>query len=506
LGPEETWPAAEFVFPWEQAGCSECGQPLHVLATRRREVVSVVYGKFVAIERQGYCPHHADLPPARSVKLQQIVAPSCNLAYDVLAHVGWARFVQCRPCEEIQEELSRHHGIMVPVRTVNELGRKFVAYFQVVHQESIPLLRRDMGRRGGYILHVDGTCEGASPVLLVCLDSLSGQVLESRKIGSENHEEVLQVLNDVRRDWGVPLATVHDLRRSLITAARDAFPGTPQFVCHYHLVADVGKDLLSGHVDRLRGLFRRTKVRPKLRALRRSLKEILDIVATGGPRGGPAAEFETIVAETRRDREIFERLRRALRICPPGGTKRRNDDGEANRLSPARHLAVLKSFRRWLERKACRGDSQHACQQVLDHLDKYWDLLFGHVLRKLSKPIVVPRTNNPEESLFRKVKRQCRRLHGRGHVGRDLEEMPEAAPLVLNLNNASYCKTVYGGAAPEKIAERFSIVDPQLPARLLKDWHQAKLFVRLPRKFERRSRLPRQLARFLQTAYKKLQE
>ena len=83
-----------------------------------------------------------------------------------------------------------------------------------------------MRHRGGYILHIDGTCEEASRVLLVCLDSLSGQVLESRKISSENVEEVEQVLRDVRRDWGFPLAIVHDLRKSLITAAGKVFSGS----------------------------------------------------------------------------------------------------------------------------------------------------------------------------------------------------------------------------------------------------------------------------------------
>jgi hypothetical protein len=163
-------------------------------------VVSALYGRFVAIERQGYCLKHPELPPARSEKLQRIVAPGCNIAYDVIAHIGLARFVECRQCEEIRIELSRHYGIDVPVRTISELTQKFVAYFQIVHRESIRLLRKQMHDRGGYILHIDGTCEEGSCVLLVCLDSLSEQVLESRKISSENHDEVQQVLQGVRRD------------------------------------------------------------------------------------------------------------------------------------------------------------------------------------------------------------------------------------------------------------------------------------------------------------------
>jgi len=43
--------------------------------------------------------------------------------------------------------------------------------------------------------------------------------------------------------------------------------------------------------------------------------------------------------------------------------------------------------------------------------------------------------------------------------------MSEATPLLLNLRNLSYCETVYGGMKPQNIADRFSAVDPQLPAR-----------------------------------------
>ena len=589
-----------FTFPWDAQGCQKCRRRLKVRLTRPRKVVSARYGRFVAIEQQGYCPDHPDLPPARSEKLQRIVPPRCNIAYDVIAHIGLARFVECRQCEEIQIELSREHRIDVPVRTISELTHKFLAYFQVVHQQSIPLLRKEMRHRGGYILHVDGTCEEGSRVLLVCLDSLSEQVLESRKISSENHEEVRHVLKEVRRDWGLPLAVVHDLRQSLITATAEVFPGTPQFVCHYHWAADVGKDILTPHVDRLRRLFRRTKVRPKLRTLCRSLKkfaaaqqngelvlscvlaarstedlrrlsspeaikgtvhalaswilafshcgdgygfpfdvpyltlydrileahevlrrvsatwsvqkrgplgilkrfkEILDIVVASQY----TTEFRVIVAEAKRDQRIFERLRSALRICAKGGVNRRNDDGASPLLSPARHREVLDKLRRSLKRKARSGASRRACNIIVQHLDKYWKFMFGHVLRKRSPKIVVPRTNNIEESLFRTIKRQCRRLHGRGHLSRDMDNMLEAMPLVFNLRNPSYCEVVYGAADAQSIAERFSAVDPSLTAQLLKSWRQEKLLVRLPRKFENLKHLPHWLDRFIKLVFKVFQ-
>jgi len=591
-----------FVFSWEQERCLRCDTPLHVRLTRHRTVHSIRYGTFKAVERQGYCPRHRQLPPARCEQLARLIAPGSHHAYDVLVQVGLARFLECRQDEQIRDEMCREHGIELGRSTVSYLARKFVAYVQLVHQESILALRGAMDARGGYILHIDGTCEEASRVLLVCMDTLSIQVLESRRINSESHDQVHDVLRAVRHDWGLPLAIVHDLRRALITAAGEVFPGVRQFVCHYHLAADVGKDILSPHIDRLRRVLRRTKVRSKLRQLVRSLKGfaisedsgdhvvsallslrsaealrqrctaesakgvvhalacwvlafaqdgegygfpfdlpyvsfyerivqvhqmlnaagLLDRKTQRGPLrelnqlrqilavvvgGEESAELRQIVADTKHDQRIFERFRKALRICPKGGKKRRNDEGAPRTLSARHHRRVLQNLRTSVTRQAHTGGaSARACKIVLQHLEKYWEYLFGHVLRKGGRTIVVPRTNNDEERMFRIVKRQCRRLHGRKDLSHDLEAMSPAVPLVRNLTNRDYCETVYGGNEPEHIAARFSRVSPEGPAKLLKSWRQETILNRIPRKLEKLPNFPEQLARFISMAIKELRE
>jgi len=591
-----------FTFAWgDDTRCLKCGEALQVKVTKTRTVRSAAYGEFLARERQGYCPRHPHLPLVRSAQLARIVAPGSRNAYDVIASVGIERFMEYRQYQEIAVELSRRLKIDVPQRTVSHLAQKFVAYFAIVHQESTPLLRKDMRDRGGYILHVDGTCEEGSRVLLVCMDSISGQVLESRKIGSENAEDVADVLEAVRRDWGPPLAIVHDLRQSLITAAGEVFEGIPQFVCHYHFAADVGKDILLPQVDRLRRLVRRTKVRPKLGALVRSLKDsavdkesgeltitsvlglrstaklreicssqiakaaahalaswilasfrsgdgygfpfdmpylilhdriqdvyrVLSEASSSWPRGRRStlaplsrlkdilarvtasehtAELRSIVAETRRDRRIFEQFRAALRICPKGGKRRRNDEGAPSSMSRRRHEKLLKDLRTRLGRRARRaGPDRRASEIVVQHLDKYWDFLFGHVLpKRCGKKKIVPRTNNVQEQLFRVVKTQCRRLHGRGHLSRDIDAMLPATPLVLNLRLGDYCQTVYGGVDVDKLAARFSVVDPAAPTELMETWRREKFAVGIPRRLEAQRDLPQKLARFIAVAAREL--
>ena len=74
--------------------------------------------------------------------------------------------------------------------------------------------------------------------------------------------------------------------------------------------------------------------------------------------------------------------------------------------------------------------------------------------------------------------------------------MPPATPLVLNLRNASYCQTVYGGTEPEKIAEVFSSVAPKAATDLLGSWRQEKLSVSLPDKLRADKNLPRRVKTF----------
>ena len=131
LYQEEGLAVARFTFSWEEEGCSKCGQPLQVRLTRRRTVSTVRYGKFIAIERQGYCPSHADLPAARSRQLSRIVAPGCNMGYDLMARVGLARFLECRQCEEIQAELAHQAGLVVSVVAVQSVTARILVFWML---------------------------------------------------------------------------------------------------------------------------------------------------------------------------------------------------------------------------------------------------------------------------------------------------------------------------------------------------------------------------------------
>jgi hypothetical protein len=229
----------------------------------------------------------------------------------------------------------------------------------------------------------------------------------------------------------------------------------------------------------------------------RRLHQILDTVV----RGEPAADFARVVAEIRRDKKIFDDFRHALRICPKKGKHRRNDEGAPATLSPAKHQLILKHYRSALEGRMKRDEGAvPACRIVITHLDKYWPYLFGHRLKDKPREITAPRTNNIEEREFRKIKHGCRRLHGRGRLTRDVNEMPAGIMLLQNLKNTEYVKTVYGGPGEDRIATRFCTVDPALPAQVMQSWKKDRSTTRLPRKLERLKDLPSRLAAVVRAA------
>ena len=72
------------------------------------------------------------------------------------------------------------------------------------------------------------------------------------------------------------------------------------------------------------------------------------------------------------------------------------------------------------------------------------------------------RTNNLEEQNFRRIKRNQRRIHGNRDVGHDLNFYGSYLPIVWNLADDEYIKTVYGSM--ENIPTVFS----QVPYEMFK--------------------------------------
>ena len=246
----------------ERQKCPICGVTLHVQKTWPKTVVTMNIGAFEAKETVLFCPQ--DQITFNSKALRRLVPKGGTFGFDVIVEVGLALFVRCRNNQELMMELAEKNTF-VSDREVSYLGRKFIIYLALAHRESQSRLRDLMARSGGYILHVDGTCEGDSPNLFCGLDGISELVLDAIKIPSEKKELLIPLFQRIKEQYGDPMALVHDMGKGIIAAVTEVFPEIPDFICHFHFLRDVGKDLLLDEYTALQKRLRKLKVRKLLR-------------------------------------------------------------------------------------------------------------------------------------------------------------------------------------------------------------------------------------------------
>ena len=243
--------------------------------TRTREVSTLRIGHFTAHETQTYCPRCSDQPVFLPEELQQLVPPGARYGYDVIAYVGQAIFLHCRNGKEIQQALNGRN-IAISLREIDYLGRRFIVYLALVHEQSQEKIKQFMGSLGGYILHLDGTCEGDSPHLMSTIDELSKIVLDNIKIPTENARQLIPFLRRIQQAYGDPIALVHDMGVAILNAVEEVFPNVPDYICHFHFLKDIGKDLLEHDYSTIRRHLRTHRIRSQLRKTAKEVKKAIE--------------------------------------------------------------------------------------------------------------------------------------------------------------------------------------------------------------------------------------
>jgi hypothetical protein len=236
-------------------------------------VSTMVLGSFKAHETILICPECKNVYD--SLKLKKLVPYRCNFGYDVIVYVGISIFLQCRSEDEVYQDLLKNN-IKISGSEINYLAKKFIIYLSIAHKESKEKIRNILNQNGGYILHLDSTCESDSPHLMSGLDGISEIVLKNVKIPTEQAEKIIPFLKDIKEAYGSPLALVHDMSKAILKAIKKVFPKTPDYICHMHFLRDIGKDLFQDENDRLRKRLSKHGIQGILRKKIREFHKIFE--------------------------------------------------------------------------------------------------------------------------------------------------------------------------------------------------------------------------------------
>ncbi|MBL7203133.1 MAG: transposase [Desulfobacteraceae bacterium] len=265
-----------FSFKAEQKVCPVDGHPLHVLNTKTRTIKAIGIGTFKAHHTILYCPKHPELGSWKSTDLLEIVPPDSNVSYSVIIEVGKFRFIESRQVPEIQLMLLERHSIAISTSEIERLINRFIFYLAAVHQENNNLIKEYIKMQGGYILHIDATCEGDSPKLVLSLDSVSGFVLYSAKVKSENKDDLIGFLEEVKERIGSPHAVVSDMAKGIKGAVQTVFGNIPHFICHFHFLKVIGLMLFEKENIALRKALSKAAVSGSLKTMRGTLDKKFD--------------------------------------------------------------------------------------------------------------------------------------------------------------------------------------------------------------------------------------
>jgi hypothetical protein len=246
-----------------------CGNKLKIHKTKTRGIATLSLGECNAFITQLHCESCKKVYNSEELKL--IVPNNSHFSFDIIEYIGMELFVYHRNDEEIQKSL-QEKNISISLREISYLGKKFIVYLALAHHASEDKIKNHMQTKGGYILHLDGTCEGDSPHLFSFIDELSGIILNNIKIPSENAKQIKPPLEEIKKVYGDPIAVVHDMSSAIISAVESVFPTVKDFICHLHFLRDIGKDLFGTEYNSIRQSLTTTKIRTVLRKLVREFK------------------------------------------------------------------------------------------------------------------------------------------------------------------------------------------------------------------------------------------
>lgn len=266
-------PAVNFRPQPHQCQACKSATTLKVLKTSSRLLFTLHIGPFIGHETVLHCPNCGR--QYHSAQLSSLVPDSCNYGYDVMVYVGQRLFLANKKPQEICMEL-KARNVSISGSEVGFLGKKFIVYLALAHQQSAGRISQAMMYNGGYVLHLDGTCEGSSPVLMTGLDSLTEIILGNVKLPSENANQIIPFLKEIKTLFGKPIATVHDMGRGIQKAVDTVFGHKHDFICHYHFLRDIGKDLLWADYDSIRKRLRKHGLTSKLRYRAKKFRHVID--------------------------------------------------------------------------------------------------------------------------------------------------------------------------------------------------------------------------------------
>jgi hypothetical protein len=186
-----------------------------------------------------------------------------GFGYDIEVEIGFMRYMKHMQVGEIAGEY-KDAGIKISKATVSRYSHQFLDHLEKLHVLRLSDLAESMAENGGYCMHFDSTCEKGTGSLFHVVSGWDKWIIGAWRQSTENTQEMLPHVMYLIDTLGLPLGIMKDLSKQgqlVVEEIRNMYPDAKIriFACHFHLVKDVGNDILSDCHNRLKGCISDTK-------------------------------------------------------------------------------------------------------------------------------------------------------------------------------------------------------------------------------------------------------
>jgi hypothetical protein len=170
------------------------------------------------------------------------VLPGRIYGLDVTMHVGERHLLQGVALGQITRDLNAR-GVPVDQRHTCRIFRDFLA-LTTLERGDDDALRARLRAQGGIVLMCDGVqFDDRSPVLYLAWDARSGAPLFGERKVYRGEDDLVPLLERVRRMDVPVIGVVTDKEKGLVPAVKSVFPKVPYQFCHTHFLKNCAKPL-----------------------------------------------------------------------------------------------------------------------------------------------------------------------------------------------------------------------------------------------------------------------
>ena len=226
--------------------CSSCGGSLWAGYDTARTITTLhdVTRLTLSVRRchNPACPRHRK--PVRPEEEGAWALPNGEFGFDIIALIGTLRYREHRSIPEIHRSLLEHN-VAIAQRTVTYLLERYEELLALRLADQTRL-KQLLKQQGHIILALDGLQPFKThDVLWVLRDTISGEVLLARNLDSARHEDLANLLREVKNALPVPIrGVISDAQPPIRLAVQQVLPGIPHQLCQFHYLKEAAKPIV----------------------------------------------------------------------------------------------------------------------------------------------------------------------------------------------------------------------------------------------------------------------